>query len=179
MVGHAPVVERDVVPGVHMVTHGFTNCFVVEDDDGVTLVDACFPSTWTAVRECLKASGRSVADVRGLVLTHGHFDHVGFAYRLQRRHGVPVWAHRGDLPILAHPYRYVPERPRLLHPLTQPGSWPVLGAMVAGLLLGMIEILSSAYIGTTERDLFSFLILILILLYKPTGLFGTRTAEER
>jgi branched-chain amino acid transport system permease protein len=59
------------------------------------------------------------------------------------------------------------------------GLGNVLGAMVAGLMLGMIEILSSAYIGTTERDLFSFLILILILLYKPTGLFGTRTAEER
>ena len=55
----------------------------------------------------------------------------------------------------------------------------VFGAMVAGLLLGMIEILSSAYIGTTERDFFSFAILILILLYKPTGLFGTRTTEER
>src|SRR5205807_2070532 len=45
--------------------------------------------------------------------------------------------------------------------------------------LGLIEILSAAYIGTTERDLFSFLILILILLYRPTGLFGTRTADER
>jgi branched-chain amino acid transport system permease protein len=53
------------------------------------------------------------------------------------------------------------------------------GAMVAGLMLGMIEILSSAYIGTTERDFFSFLILILILLYRPTGLFGTRTVEQR
>jgi len=59
------------------------------------------------------------------------------------------------------------------------GLGNVPGAMVAGLMLGMIEILSSAYIGTTSRDLFSFLILILILLYKPTGLFGTRTAEER
>jgi branched-chain amino acid transport system permease protein len=59
------------------------------------------------------------------------------------------------------------------------GLGNVPGAMVAGLLLGMIEILSAAYIGTTERDFFSFLILILILLYKPTGLFGTRTAEER
>jgi branched-chain amino acid transport system permease protein len=53
------------------------------------------------------------------------------------------------------------------------------GAMIAGLMLGLIEILSAAYIGTTERDFFSFLILILILLYKPTGLFGTRTAEQR
>jgi branched-chain amino acid transport system permease protein len=59
------------------------------------------------------------------------------------------------------------------------GLGNVVGAMVAGLLLGMIEILSSAYIGATERDFFSFAILILILLYRPTGLFGTRTTEER
>jgi branched-chain amino acid transport system permease protein len=57
------------------------------------------------------------------------------------------------------------------------GLGNVPGAMVAGLLLGMIEILSAAYIGTTERDFFSFAILILILLYRPTGLFGTRTTE--
>jgi branched-chain amino acid transport system permease protein len=59
------------------------------------------------------------------------------------------------------------------------GLGNVPGAMVAGLMLGMIEILSAAYIGSTERDFFSFLILILILLYRPTGLFGTRTAEQR
>jgi len=59
------------------------------------------------------------------------------------------------------------------------GLGNVPGAMVAGLLLGLIEILSAAYIGTTERDLFSFMILILILLYRPTGLFGSRTTEER
>jgi branched-chain amino acid transport system permease protein len=58
------------------------------------------------------------------------------------------------------------------------GLGNVVGAMVGGILLGLIEILSAAYIGTTERDLFSFLILILILLYRPTGLFGTRTADE-
>jgi branched-chain amino acid transport system permease protein len=59
------------------------------------------------------------------------------------------------------------------------GLGNVPGAMVAGLMLGMIEIMTAAYIGTTQRDLFSFLILILILIYKPTGLFGTRTADER
>jgi branched-chain amino acid transport system permease protein len=59
------------------------------------------------------------------------------------------------------------------------GLGNVPGAMVAGLMLGMIEILSAAYIGTTERDFFSFLILILILLWQPTGLFGTRTVEQR
>ena len=90
---------RDVVPGVHMVTHGHTSCFVVEDADpdaGVTLVDAAYPSTWGAVRHCLAEIGRSAAEVRGLVLTHGHFDHLGFARELQRSYGVPVWAHAAD-----------------------------------------------------------------------------------
>ena len=59
------------------------------------------------------------------------------------------------------------------------GLGNVMGAMVGGLLLGMVEILSAAYIGTTERDFVTFAILILILLYRPSGLFGTRTTEER
>ena len=58
------------------------------------------------------------------------------------------------------------------------GLGNVLGAMVGGLLLGMVEILTAAYLGTSVRDLFTFLILILILLYRPTGLFGTRTVES-
>ena len=124
---------RDVVPGVHLVTHGHTNCYVVEDaaGDGVTLVDAAFPATWSLVRQCLADVGRSASDVKGLVITHGHFDHVGFASRLQRSYGVEVWAHAGDTHILRHPYRYRPERPRGLYPLTHPRALPVLGSMVA------------------------------------------------
>ena len=57
------------------------------------------------------------------------------------------------------------------------GLGNVLGAMVGGLILGMVEILTAAYLGTSVRDFFTFVILILILLYRPTGLFGTRTVE--
>jgi branched-chain amino acid transport system permease protein len=59
------------------------------------------------------------------------------------------------------------------------GLGNVVGAMVGGLMLGMIEILTAAYIGTSVRDFFTFAILILILIYRPTGLFGTRVLEER
>ena len=122
---------HDVVPGVHLVVHGHTNCYVVEDaDGGVTLVDAAYPGTWALVRRCLGAIGRSASDVRGLVITHGHFDHVGFASRLQRSYGVEVWAPAGDAHILRHPYRYRPQRPRLAYPLTHPRALPVLAAMV-------------------------------------------------
>jgi len=121
---------RDVVPGVHLITHGYTNCYVVEAEDGVTLVDAAYPRTWAAVRQCLADVGRSASEVRGLVITHGHFDHVGFAHQLQRCYGIQVWASAEDAHILAHPYRYQPARPRLTYPPTHPRSWPVLGAMV-------------------------------------------------
>lgn len=58
------------------------------------------------------------------------------------------------------------------------GLGNIIGAMVAGLLLGTIEILSAAYIGTSLRDFMTFALLILILLYKPTGLFGTQVVRD-
>jgi glyoxylase-like metal-dependent hydrolase (beta-lactamase superfamily II) len=125
------MIALEVCEGVHAVEHAHTNCYLVEGEDGVTLVDAGFPSTWDLVQRALRLIGRSVDDVRGLVLTHGHFDHVGFARRLQREHGVEVWAHPGDFAITRHPYRYKPQEPRLVHPLTHPRGLPVLGAMVA------------------------------------------------
>lgn len=79
---------------------------------------------------CLGQLSRSVQDVRGLIITHGHFDHVGFAARAQQS-GIPVWAHRGDFPIVQHPYSYRPERPRMLYPLTHPRAVPVLASIVA------------------------------------------------
>ena len=70
-------------------------------------------------------------DIRGLVITHGHFDHLGFAAAVQQDFGIGVWGHPADFPIMAHPYHYQPEKPRGLYPLAYPRSLPVVGAMVA------------------------------------------------
>lgn len=125
----------DVSPGVHQIEHAHTNCYVIEDVDGVTLVDAGYLSTWTLVEECLTAVGRSPDDIRALLITHGHFDHLGFARLLQTRYAIPVWAHPGDFPITEHPYRYRPENPRFLYPLAFPRAIPILTSMtLAGAL---------------------------------------------
>ena len=58
------------------------------------------------------------------------------------------------------------------------GLGNIVGALVAGFLLGTVEILSSAYWGSGMRDLLTFIILIAILLFKPTGLFGTRVVRD-
>jgi branched-chain amino acid transport system permease protein len=58
------------------------------------------------------------------------------------------------------------------------GSGNIVGAMVAALILGMVETMSVAYLVPAWKDGFAFGILILILLYKPTGLFGSRLQIE-
>ncbi|MBQ0041604.1 MAG: branched-chain amino acid ABC transporter permease [Clostridiales bacterium] len=56
------------------------------------------------------------------------------------------------------------------------GSIP--GAMVGGLILGVIEIFARAYISTELSDAIVFACLIIVLLVKPTGLFGKKISEK-
>ena len=54
------------------------------------------------------------------------------------------------------------------------GMGSVPGAMLGGLLIGVVESLSGLYFGESLGQLGIFLIFILVLLVKPTGLFGAR-----
>jgi len=56
------------------------------------------------------------------------------------------------------------------------GSIP--GAMLGGLLLGVAEVMAAAYISSQYRDAAAFAILILVLLFKPSGLWGSFTQEK-
>lgn len=126
-----PRIHYDVAPGVHGIEHAHTNCYLLVDDHGVTVVDACFPATWAAVLQALAAVGSGPDAIRAVLLTHGHFDHVGFAVHAQRELGVDVWVHDADRRLAAHPYRYRPERNRALYPLGHPRALPILASMVA------------------------------------------------
>ncbi len=121
----------DLAPGIHAIEHAHTNCYLIVDGAEVTVVDACFPSTWRAVERCLRLASLAPDNIRALILTHGHFDHVGFARQLRQRLGVPIWVHGADRRLAAHPYRYRPQQNRALFPLGHPRSLPVLASMVA------------------------------------------------
>ena len=58
------------------------------------------------------------------------------------------------------------------------GIGNIPGAMVGGLLLGVIEALGAAYISFALKDAIAFFVLILILIVRPTGLLGERVAEK-
>jgi branched-chain amino acid transport system permease protein len=52
------------------------------------------------------------------------------------------------------------------------------GSVIGGLLLGVIENLGSFYISSAYKDILSFLVLIAVLIFKPTGLFGTEEIKR-
>jgi glyoxylase-like metal-dependent hydrolase (beta-lactamase superfamily II) len=122
--------HRDVADGVHMIEDAYVNWFLVEDGGGaLTVVDAGHPASWRSLHDALAALGRTPGDIRAVVLTHGHFDHVGFAERARTELGVPVWAPEGERYLARHPWRYRHEHSRALWGLRHPGFLPRLAAM--------------------------------------------------
>jgi branched-chain amino acid transport system permease protein len=55
------------------------------------------------------------------------------------------------------------------------GSLP--GALIAGIMLGVVESLGTAFIASPYQNAYGFLLVILVLLIRPTGLFGEKTRE--
>ncbi len=122
--------ERDAAPGIHRIEDAFTNWFLVEDDGRLTVVDAGVPGSWQSLGEALRRIGRSRSDIEAVVLTHAHFDHVGFAERARRELDVPVWVHENDVPLTHHPRLYGRERTPLYYLATKPRALPIIAAFV-------------------------------------------------
>jgi phosphoribosyl 1,2-cyclic phosphodiesterase len=71
------------------------NSFYFESDGTAILVDAGFGPRET--RKRLEQVGRSIEQVRGIVLTHEHYDHIRGAERIARKWGIPIYLTQGTL----------------------------------------------------------------------------------
>jgi glyoxylase-like metal-dependent hydrolase (beta-lactamase superfamily II) len=85
-----------LAPSLHRIGSDLVAVYLVEDASGVTIIDAGLPGHWEELEPELTSMGRSLDDVRGVILTHGDTDHIGFAERLRRERGVPVLVHELD-----------------------------------------------------------------------------------
>ena len=93
----------EVVPGVWRAGTRYVNWYVVDGGAaGLTLVDAGLPGYRKQLEGSLAAIGRAPADVRAVVLTHGHIDHIGFADVLHDA-GATVHLHPDDVSLARDP----------------------------------------------------------------------------
>jgi glyoxylase-like metal-dependent hydrolase (beta-lactamase superfamily II) len=83
----------------------YTSVYALGSESGLTLIDAGWESddSWRALCDGLSGIGASIADVRGCLVTHQHFDHIGLARRVQQEAGAWVALHSADRDAIMRP----------------------------------------------------------------------------
>ncbi len=106
----------DVAPDVHGLKTLFVNVFFVGQPGSGNpwvLVDAGLPGYASQIKKRAEELFGSGAKPEAIVLTHGHFDHVGTLETLLEDWNVPVWVHSLELPYLQGMSSYPPPDPAI------------------------------------------------------------------
>ncbi|MEH7179997.1 MBL fold metallo-hydrolase [Neobacillus vireti] len=100
-----------VLPDVFCYTNQIVNLAVVGTKDDFVLVDTGMPKSADEITEMITEYFDGEARPSAIVLTHGHFDHVGSLVELLEKWRVPVYAHEMELPYLTGKKDYPPGDP--------------------------------------------------------------------
>ena len=76
---------------------GMANAFVIEGDDGLTRIDAGYPDKEAAVFVAIRGLGRWPDQLKHLIFTHGHPDHIGSAAAIVRETSARTDMHPLDI----------------------------------------------------------------------------------
>ena len=109
-----------ITKGAYLLPLGMANAVLLDggaDAGGeLALVDAGFPRKASIVLDAIRQLGRSPRDLRHLVFTHGHPDHIGSAAAIVRATGATTYMHATDAPLAetGGPFRPMTPAPGLL-----------------------------------------------------------------
>jgi glyoxylase-like metal-dependent hydrolase (beta-lactamase superfamily II) len=121
------------------------NWYLVADEDGGGAVDPGTPPHRPQLEKGLEQLGRTLDDLRAVILTHADADHKGFAERLRRERGIPVHVHAADEELAKAGKK---DREGSIVPyLRYPAAWKLVAALAAG---GLPKNLSE--VGTFDGD---------------------------
>ena len=83
----------------------YVSVYAFGTGEGLVLIDAGWGAeeSWLALRAGLESIGAGVADVRGVLVTHMHFNHVGLAGRVRQASGAWIAMHPADQAVFARP----------------------------------------------------------------------------
>ena len=83
----------------------YVSVYAFGTGEGLVLIDAGWGAeeSWLALRDGLESIGAGMADVRGVLVTHMHFNHVGLAGRVRQASGAWIAMHPADQEVFARP----------------------------------------------------------------------------
>ena len=105
-----------IIDGAYLVPMGNANAVLLDDGPDLVLIDAGFPGKADRVLDAVAKLGREPGDLKHLVLTHGHPDHIGSAPDLIRATGARTYMHAADVPLAENggPFRPMTPAPGLI-----------------------------------------------------------------
>ena len=112
-------------PGVTRLGDPEINFYLLETADGLVLVDGGLRGHLAQLQSHLEGTGRSLTDIRAVLLTHAHLDHTGVV-AAARQAGADVWVHERDAGALAGMRQAKPERALSAYLMRRPASLRVL-----------------------------------------------------
>ncbi len=85
-----------VVDHVYFVGTNWVSVFLLDTDEGLVLIDCAMQETLYLLLDSIHRLGFDPRNIKKLLLTHGHFDHVGAVRAIQEISGCEVWIGEGD-----------------------------------------------------------------------------------
>ena len=119
-----------VADGVHAVIGRLVNWLVLIDGTDVTLIDTGYPGDHVDVEASIHSLGRKVEDVRAVLITHAHIDHVGNADHITQVSNATAYAHPAELAQLRGEVKHQVSPGALAKQLLRPGVSPWLARAV-------------------------------------------------
>ena len=122
---------KKITKDAWLLALGNANAILLRDGDDLVLFDAGFPGKEQVVFDAIKTIGKRRSDLKHLVFTHGHPDHIGSAAAIIHETGATTWMHAADAPLAetGGPFRPMTRAPGLMHALVFRMVWKPEGRM--------------------------------------------------